>query len=262
MSTHSWQGHFGPDVVSRTWPDFHAITDVIAVAGRDDGPVLAAWPGTDVLVGAGVVAGPFARAKAVAKVLGGRPVGPPLEYRPYLKLVVFVPAKALDRVRDTLTQAGAGHIGAYSHCTFAGPGTGTFKPGPGTHPHIGREGRLEYVEEYRVETILPAWLEADVVEAMLRVHPYEEVAYDLVPLHNRLLVPQAFLGDDGVVRTADVTPEVGAWALSTGVQQIEAERCDEGSRLELARAGIAVALTPLGTWTVPGLRLILEEVSR
>jgi hypothetical protein len=262
MSKHSWQGHFGPDVVSRTWPDFDTITGVVPVSGHDDGPRLAAWPGTDALMGSGVVAGAFARAKAVGKVLGGRPVGPYLEYRPYLKLVVFVPAKALDRVRDTLTQAGAGHIGAYSHCTFGTPGTGTFKPGPGTRPHIGKQGRLEYVEEYRLETILPTWLESDVVERMLAAHPYEEVAYDLYPLANRLMVPQAFLGEDGVVRTAEVTPEIGAWAISTGLQRIEAEACHDESRLELARWGIGVSLVPLGTWTVPGLQSILEEVAR
>jgi hypothetical protein len=261
MSKHSWQGHFGPDVMSRAWPDFSVVTDVVAVAGLDGSHELAAWPGLSALAyGTGVVAGPFARSKALAKMLGGRPVGPMLEYRPYLKLVVFVPTKALDRVRDTLTSAGAGHIGAYSHCTFAAQGAGTFKPGPGSNPHIGREGRLEYVEEYRLETILPTWLETEIVDAMVQAHPYEEVAYDLIPLANRLVVPQAFLGEDGTVRTAEVTPELAAWAVSTGVRHIEAESCHQDSRRDLGRQGIAVGLVPLGTWTVPGLKAILEEV--
>jgi hypothetical protein len=260
VSRHSWQGHFGPDVVSRAWPEFSEITGVVPVSGHDDGYQLAAWPGTSPLLGSGVVAGRFARAKALGKVLGGRPVGPPLDYRPYVKLVVFVPADALDAVRNAIAAAGAGHIGAYSDCTFAAPGTGTFMPGPGTHPYIGREGELERVEEYRLETILPRWLEHDVVDAMLKAHPYEEVAYDLYPLLNRLSVPQAFLGEDGVVRTAEVTPEIGGWAISTGITRIEAETCHEESRRELARWGIGVALVPLGTWTVPGLAAILEEV--
>lgn len=260
MSEHSWQGHFGPDVVSRAWPDFRLIAKVVPVSSPDDADTLAAWQGPNPLAGSGVVAGPFARAKAIAKVLGGRPVGPYLVYRPYLKLTVFVPSDALDKVRDALVQAGAGHIGAYSHCSFATPGTGTFKPGPGTHPHIGQEGHLEYVEEFRLETILPMWMEDDVMAAMQEAHPYEEVAYDLYPLANRLAIPQAYLMDDGVVKTAEVTPELGAWAITTGIRHLESEQCHEASRLELARNGIAVTLVPLGTWTVPGLQMILEEV--
>ena len=260
MSQHSWQGHFGPDVVSRAWPDFSTITGVVPVARHADAAVLAAWPGSDALLGAGVIAGPFARAKAVASVMGGRPVGPPLEYRPYLKLAVFVPTNALDRVRDAIIAAGAGQIGRYSHCTFAAQGTGTFKPGPGSHPYIGREGRLEYVDEYRLETILPTWLEERVVLAMKAAHPYEEPAYDLVSLANRLAVPQVYLSDDGVARTAEVTPEVGAWAISTGVHRLEAEACHESSRLQLATWDIAVSLVPLGAWTVPGLTAVLDEV--
>src|SRR5699024_10408337 len=35
-----------------------------------------------------------------------------------VKLVVFVPATHADDVRQALSDAGAGHIGNYSHCTF------------------------------------------------------------------------------------------------------------------------------------------------
>lgn len=260
MSKHSWQGHFGPDVLSRTWPAFEAITAVVPVSGPEDRDVLAAWPGPHPLSGAGVVAGPFARAKAVGKHLGGRPVGPPLVYRPYLKLAVFVPVAALDRVREAICEAGAGFIGRYSHCTFSAPGTGTFKPHDGTRPYIGRVGHLEQVEEVRLETILPAWLEEDVVAAMLQAHPYEEVAYDLYPLANRLAIPAAYLGDDGVVRTAELTRELADWATNTGVRRIEAEHGVHGARLSLARRGVQVSLVPLGEWTVPGLEDILKEV--
>lgn len=102
----------------------------------------------------------------------------------YYKLVVFVPEGYEDRVRDALAGAGAGWIGKYSHCTFQTLGTGTFKPLEGANPFLGQVGTLEYAREYRLETILPRGLAADVVRAMLQAHPYEEVAYDLYPLAN------------------------------------------------------------------------------
>ncbi len=100
-----------------------------------------------------------------------------------LKLVVFVPCGHEDLVRDALAVAGAGHIGNYSHCTFQVSGTGTFKAGDSANPFLGSRGQLERVDEYRLETILPATRRSTVVKALIDAHPYEEVAYDLYPLN-------------------------------------------------------------------------------
>ncbi|WP_206830885.1 Nif3-like dinuclear metal center hexameric protein [Alicyclobacillus fructus] len=99
-----------------------------------------------------------------------------------VKLVVFVPASHVDGVREALGDAGAGHIGGYSHCTFGAPGTGSFKPGPDTEPYIGEHGKLELVDEVRLETIAYERDLDRIVARMLEVHPYEEVAYDVYPL--------------------------------------------------------------------------------
>ncbi len=101
-----------------------------------------------------------------------------------LKLAVFVPEGHVEAVRQAVAAAGAGHIGNYSHCTFQTPGTGTFLPLAGTQPFIGEQGKLEYAAECRLETILPEKLAAGVIDAMLKAHPYEEVAYDLYALEN------------------------------------------------------------------------------
>ena len=98
------------------------------------------------------------------------------------KLVVFVPESHHAQLLNALFEAGAGWIGQYSHCSFNVTGTGTFLPGEGTNPHIGKQGRLEHVREIRVETIVPESAERRVVQAMLQAHPYEEVAYDVYPL--------------------------------------------------------------------------------
>jgi dinuclear metal center YbgI/SA1388 family protein len=102
-----------------------------------------------------------------------------------VKLVVFVPVPHEQAVYEALTAAGAGHIGHYSHCAFATAGTGTFLPLADTHPFIGQQGQLAKVPEVRLETILPEQLVLQVVQAMVAVHPYEEVAYDLYPLNNQ-----------------------------------------------------------------------------
>jgi dinuclear metal center YbgI/SA1388 family protein len=104
----------------------------------------------------------------------------PLEPRD--KLVVFVPVAEADRVRDAITAAGAGHLGDYDSCTFTTAGVGRFRPLPGANPAIGTVGDLETVEEVRIESILDRRLRARVVAAMLAAHPYEEPAYDVVPL--------------------------------------------------------------------------------
>ncbi|MEH6941229.1 Nif3-like dinuclear metal center hexameric protein [Bacillus sp. JJ722] len=100
------------------------------------------------------------------------------------KLAVFVPLEAELKVREALGNAGAGHIGNYSHCSFTSQGTGTFLPGNDTNPHIGSAGKLESVQEVKVETIFPEELERRVVTAMIKAHPYEEVAYDIYSLQN------------------------------------------------------------------------------
>ena len=98
------------------------------------------------------------------------------------KLVVFVPREALDLVREALFEAGAGRIGNYERCSFYTEGTGTFFGGEGTDPDVGQAGREQRVAELRLETVFPEERQAEIVEALRRVHPYEEPAFDVYPL--------------------------------------------------------------------------------
>ncbi|GGN96683.1 Nif3-like dinuclear metal center hexameric protein [Saccharibacillus kuerlensis] len=101
------------------------------------------------------------------------------------KLIVYVPKSHHQSVLDAILAAGAGSIGNYSHCSFNAEGTGTFLPGEGTTPHIGTPGKLERAEEMRIETVLPESLRSKTIQAMLKAHPYEEVAYDLYLLEQK-----------------------------------------------------------------------------
>jgi hypothetical protein len=98
------------------------------------------------------------------------------------KLVVFAPQENADALADALAEAGAGIIGEYTHCTFRTPGTGTFLGGESTDPYLGERGRLERVEEVRLETVVPAHVADRAVAAASAAHPYEEVALDLYPV--------------------------------------------------------------------------------
>lgn len=100
------------------------------------------------------------------------------------KLYCFVPLDHVEAVRDSVFAAGAGHIGGYSECSYAGEGMGTFKGGEGTNPFVGVPGSRHQEKEMRLEVILPAHLSGRVIAAMKAAHPYEEVAYDLVALAN------------------------------------------------------------------------------
>lgn len=121
---------------------------------------------------------------ALAAVFGLRDTRP-LEHRtgsPLDKVVTFVPHADAEAVVDALASAGAGEIGAYSRCAWLTAGTGTFLPGVGATPAIGRPGEVERVAETRIEMILPRGQRGAIVRALRSAHPYEEPAYDVFEL--------------------------------------------------------------------------------
>lgn len=101
------------------------------------------------------------------------------------KIVVFTPLESKDQIIEALSKNGAGSIGNYSCCTFRTEGIGTFLPNEGTNPYIGQRGKLEEVKELRIETIVPQSKLSKAIKSMLKAHPYEEAAYDIIPLENK-----------------------------------------------------------------------------
>lgn len=98
------------------------------------------------------------------------------------KIVFFVPETHLGAVKEALFAAGAGRIGNYDRCAWQVKGQGQFRPLPGSHPHIGEQGELEVVDEYRVELVCPAGQLAAAVAALRASHPYETPAFDVLRL--------------------------------------------------------------------------------
>jgi dinuclear metal center YbgI/SA1388 family protein len=115
------------------------------------------------------------------------PLEPP-ESGHFYKLVVYVPSSHQLAVRQAAFSAGAGQIGSYDQCSFNSQGIGTFRGNQESEPFIGIPGELETTEEIRFETILPGSLVNKVISRVIKAHPYEEVAYDLIRLENKRLV--------------------------------------------------------------------------
>ncbi|OMC50411.1 Nif3-like dinuclear metal center hexameric protein [Mycobacterium sp. IS-2888] len=98
------------------------------------------------------------------------------------KWVIYVPRENADAVRAAVFDAGAGHIGDYSHCSWSVSGIGQFLPHEGATPAVGSVGTVERVEEDRFEVVAPACARAAVLAAMRAAHPYEEPAFDIFAL--------------------------------------------------------------------------------
>lgn len=101
-----------------------------------------------------------------------------------VKFIVYVPRESLEQVKQAIFNAGGGEIGNYSECSFSTEGVGTFKPNELANPTIGKSNVQEQVNEYKLEVILPNYLQHIVLNAVQNAHPYEEVAHEFIALNN------------------------------------------------------------------------------
>ena len=129
--------------------------------------------------------------------------------REYYKLCVFTPVDYADAVRNAICTAGAGSFKNYTDCTFSALGEGAFRPGLMASPHIGKIGDVTKVQEEKIESILPADKLTDVLAALRRAHPYEEIAFDVLPLVNEFQ-PMGIgrIGERELVRIGDIVDEL------------------------------------------------------
>jgi hypothetical protein len=95
------------------------------------------------------------------------------------KLNFFVPESHLETVKAALFAKGAGHYKAYDQCSWQVRGEGQFRPLSDSRPYSGKTRQLERLVEYKVEMICVDELIKEVLQTLLRVHPYEEPAYEI-----------------------------------------------------------------------------------
>lgn len=117
----------------------------------------------------------------------------------YYKLVVFTPVEASQKIIEVLGKNGAGAIGDYDYCTYRSTGISTFRPLQGANPFVGQINKLTCVSEDRIEAIVAAPDLKNLIAALKRNHPYEEMAYDVIALENGDLINENGLGKIGVL---------------------------------------------------------------
>lgn len=100
------------------------------------------------------------------------------------KLVYFVPKAQAEETRKAVFEAGAGTIGDYNSVSFNSEGKGMFLPGENANPFVGEKGEIHIEDELRIEIIFPKYLKNIITNALIKAHPYEEVAYDIYSLEN------------------------------------------------------------------------------
>ncbi|TDO84468.1 dinuclear metal center YbgI/SA1388 family protein [Halanaerobium saccharolyticum] len=119
----------------------------------------------------------------------------------YYKLVTFIPEDNFEEVRSALFAKGAGEYANYSHTGFYQQGKGSFKPLAEADPYLGDRGSLNEVAEYRFETIIAPEDLNLIIKELLKVHPYEEPAWDLYKMEN-------LESKKGIGRIADLKSEI------------------------------------------------------
>ena len=111
-----------------------------------------------------------------------------------MKLEIFVPQEHAFKIRDELAKVGVGVIGNYDHCVAMTLVRGFFRPLPGANPFDGEIGEIREAEEFKVEVNCRRELVNDAMEAIRRVHPYEEPLVNVIPLANHLFEMKSMSG--------------------------------------------------------------------
>lgn len=100
------------------------------------------------------------------------------------KLITYVPVDYVEKVRESLFDSGAGKIGNYDECSFSSIGEGTFRAGDDTNAFIGEKGKRHIESEQKLEVIYSIDKQRAILSSLLKSHPYEVVAYDILELQN------------------------------------------------------------------------------
>ncbi|CAA0144072.1 conserved hypothetical protein. putative GTP cyclohydrolase [Tenacibaculum maritimum] len=100
------------------------------------------------------------------------------------KLTTYVPPTEANHLRKALFEAGAGTIGNYSNCSFNIEGKGSYKGNDNSNPVKGEKGVYVFEEESCISVTFNSYLEQKILKALFNVHPYEEVAYEIITLNN------------------------------------------------------------------------------
>ena len=150
------------------------------------------------------------------------------------KLIVFVPFDHADKVAAAMHSAGAGTIGEYSNCSFRTSGIGTFKGSGKSNPKLGIKENFERVHEVKIEVLVNSFDLQKIITEMKKVHPYEEVAFDVYQLANE----NVNYGTGIVGELEKELSEKGFFSFISNALQIKNFRFSRGSKSKIKRIAV------------------------
>ena len=100
----------------------------------------------------------------------------------YCKLEIFIPETHLPALQRALQEVDAGHIGNYDSCMSTSEVTGYWRPLEGCNPYIGNTGEIRKEPEVKVEVTVFTEAIDKTIEAVKKVHPYEEPVINAIPI--------------------------------------------------------------------------------
>lgn len=101
----------------------------------------------------------------------------------YCKMEIFIPKSYLKVLQEALRSVDAGHIGNYDSCLSYSEVTGCWRPLAGSNPYLGEKDIVSSEPELKVEVTCLREKVDTTVEAVKKVHPYEEPVINVIPLY-------------------------------------------------------------------------------
>ncbi len=100
----------------------------------------------------------------------------------FCKLEIFIPESHLEILQQVLRDSDAGHIGNYDSCLSYSRVISTWRPLENTSPYIGEENILSTEPEIKIEVTCKIKDLDSIIQAVKKIHPYEEPVINAIPL--------------------------------------------------------------------------------
>ncbi|WP_324169683.1 YqfO family protein [Vibrio vulnificus] len=104
------------------------------------------------------------------------------------KLEIYAPETEVVAIRDALNSVGAGVVGVYDSVISIVKISGFWRPTEGSEPVTGEKGEINFGEEVRIDVRCQESLVQAALDAIRRIHPYEEPVINILPLYNHKFV--------------------------------------------------------------------------
>lgn len=102
------------------------------------------------------------------------------------KLEIYIPESHFKELQRVLQSVDAGHIGYYDCCLSYSRVKGTWRPLDGAKPYIGEENVISEEDELKVEVNVRKENLSKTLQAIRRIHPYEDPLINVISLYNEL----------------------------------------------------------------------------